>query len=92
MCSPASASGDVLNTQEHQFWVTSDVWPPTCLIRQLCGVEPRPDVIIRLPDVGQTLIDQTCQTPRRPDVQTSRRCQTPQVPVPRAYDVQARPG
>eukprot|EP00966_Prymnesium_polylepis_P092191 2134461-Prymnesium_polylepis.1 len=36
MCSPASG-GDVLTTPEHQFWGISDVWPPTCLIRQLWG-------------------------------------------------------
>eukprot|EP00966_Prymnesium_polylepis_P023088 531101-Prymnesium_polylepis.2 len=35
MCSPAS--GDGLTTPEHQFWVISDFWPPTFLIRQLWG-------------------------------------------------------
>jgi hypothetical protein len=35
MCSPAS--GDVLTTPEHQFWVISDFWLPTCLIRKLWG-------------------------------------------------------
>jgi hypothetical protein len=61
------------------------------LLNDFLRLEPRPDVIQtsarRWPD-----IDQTCQTSRRPDVQTSRRCQTPKVPIPRAYDVQARPG